>query len=399
MSGEGWRSGRIADLVSEVSVRVDPQALADPETPYIGLEDIGQGTGTLLSIGRAGDASSQKSGFLSGDILFGKLRPNLKKVVRPDFDGVCSTDIVAFRAKSNADPAFAFSVLSSDFAIDHAVAHAAGTKMPRAHARSVLDCEIIIPPLDEQRRIAEVLRSVDEAVDAAQEVSDLEALIGVKLVAHIFAGSGRSRHLQETELGVLPSDWSVKEWGSLCSMVGVGIASSATHAYSSEGIPLIRNQNILFGSLDLNDLLRVTPEYDQQYASKRLKTGDVITMRTGYPGRSAVVPPELDRCQTFTTLISRPQQDLVLPSYLCGWINSERGRREVLRLQAGGAQQNLNAGSLRHLLVPVPPMAEQKEIVETLQGFERNRTIEQSFAGVRDAIRSDLLSGHVRVPA
>lgn len=122
-------------------------------------------------------------------------------------------------------------------------------------------------------------------------------------------------------------------------------------------------------------------------------------MRTGYPGRSAVVPPELDRCQTFTTLISRPQQDLVLPSYLCGWINSERGRREVLRLQAGGAQQNLNAGSLRHLLVPVPPMAEQKEIVETLQGFDRNRTIEQSFALVRDAIRNDLLSGRVKVPA
>lgn len=104
--------------------------------------------------------------------------------------------------------------------------------------------DVVLPPLDEQRRIAEVLRSVDEAVNVAQRVSDLEALIADKLVAHLFAGSGRSQHLQETELGALPSDWSVREWGSLCSMVGVGIASSATHAYSSEGIPLIRNQNI-----------------------------------------------------------------------------------------------------------------------------------------------------------
>lgn len=257
---------------------------------------------------------------------------------------------------------------------------------------------VLMPPTDEQRRIAEVLRAVDEASRKAQDVSHLEARLGDRLAGGLFAGAGRSQPFQETKLGTLPANWSVSEWGSLCTMVGVGIASSATHAYSSEGIPLIRNQNILFGSLDLTDLLRVTPEYDQQYASKRLKTGDVITMRTGYPGRSAVVPPDLDGSQTFTTLISRPKQDMVTPAYLCGWINSERGRREVLRLQAGGAQQNLNAGSLRHLLVPVPPMEEQNAIVKMLQGFDRNRAIEQSFAAVRDAIRCDLLSGRVRVP-
>ncbi len=258
---------------------------------------------------------------------------------------------------------------------------------------------VLLPPLDEQRRIAEVLRSMDEASRNAKEVSSMEARLGDSLVGSLFTGAGVSHDLRETELGVLPSHWSVKEWGSLCSMVGVGIASSATHAYSPEGIPLIRNQNILFGSLDLTDLLRVTPQYDEQYASKRLQAGDVITMRTGYPGRSAVVPPELGGCQTFTTLISRPKQDLVLPSYLCGWINSERGKREVLRLQAGGAQQNLNAGSLRHLLVPVPPAAEQVEIVASIESFERGRTMDQSLATVRTAIRDELLSGRVRVPA
>src|SRR5690606_27479004 len=152
MSGEvpeGWRSGRIADLVAEVTERIDPQAVADPDTPYIGLEDIGQGTGTIISVGRASEATSQKSGFLAGDILFGKLRPNLKKVARPDFDGICSTDVVVFRAKAKVDPDFAFKVLSSDPVIAHAVAQAAGTKMPRAHARSVLNFETILPPLDE----------------------------------------------------------------------------------------------------------------------------------------------------------------------------------------------------------------------------------------------------------
>ena len=124
---DGWRAGCVGDVIFEVVNRVDPGQNGDPNRPYVGLEHIGQGTGRLSGSGRASEVVSQKSRFEPGDILYGKLRPNLRKVARPDFGGLCSTDIVVFRAKNEADAEFAFQLLQSEPLVAHAVASAAGT--------------------------------------------------------------------------------------------------------------------------------------------------------------------------------------------------------------------------------------------------------------------------------
>src|SRR5690242_8600570 len=76
----------------------------------------------------------------------------------------------------------------------------------------------------------------------------------------------------------------------LCDKIMVGIASSATHAYSSSGVPMIRNQNIKESGLDEGDLLYINSEYEKAHKNKRLKKGDILTVRTGYPGLSCLVP-------------------------------------------------------------------------------------------------------------
>lgn len=70
----------------------------DNSLPYIGLEHVQQKTLQLAGIGNSSDVISQKFKFKKGDILFGKLRPYFRKVIRPEFDGVCSTDIFVVRA-------------------------------------------------------------------------------------------------------------------------------------------------------------------------------------------------------------------------------------------------------------------------------------------------------------
>ena len=69
--------------------------------PYIGLEHINQQTLSINSIGNSKEIQSQKYIFKKGDILFGKLRPYFRKVYKPNFNGVCSTDILVIRAKNN----------------------------------------------------------------------------------------------------------------------------------------------------------------------------------------------------------------------------------------------------------------------------------------------------------
>lgn len=395
-----WVMLPLSSLCVEVGERVDPTSLsASLAVHYVGLEHIGQGSGRLDGIGSVADVVSQKTRFRSGDILYGKLRPNLRKVARPSFDGVCSTDVIVLRSKATADPDFLFQVLQSDPLVAHAVATAAGTKMPRTHARSILSFKIAAPPLNEQRRIAEVLRSVDEAI--ASNEAALHQRDNVRNGFSSFLQRGLNHtDFKSSSIGDIPASWQVGNMKDVCHNVGVGIASSATHAYVKQGVPLLRNQNIKPGHLDLDDLLFVNEDYDRSYASKRVRTGDVITMRTGYPGQSAVIPPELDGCQTFTTLISRPKKSVIDPHFLCEWINSEAGMAEIRKRQAGGAQQNLNAGAMEQVPVPLPPLDEQRQIAFILSSFPtKDDALIAQLRVVRKLMQSDLLSGRVRVPA
>jgi type I restriction enzyme, S subunit len=172
---------------------------------------------------------------------------------------------------------------------------------------------------------------------------------------------------KQTEVGVIPEDWNVKPLYDLSEKIMVGIASAATHAYRDRGIVLLRNQNIKPGYLDDLDILHITPEYESRFKNKRLKSGDLLTARTGYPGTTCVVPLNYESAQSFTTLITRPNLTEVDSRFLCCYINSEVGQKFFEQNQIGGGQKNVNAGSLKQLPVPLPPtIAEQNLIASAL---------------------------------
>lgn len=181
----------------------------------------------------------------------------------------------------------------------------------------------------------------------------------------------------------------------------VGIASAATHAYRRQGVPLLRNQNIKPGVLDDGDLLFVAPEYEASFKNKRLRIGDLITMRTGYPGVTAIVPETYDSAQSFTTLITRPKKDEVNPAYLCFYINSEFGKRFFSQSEIGGAQKNVNVAMLRNMPIPLPPLPEQRAIATALSDMDAlldglDRLITKKRA-IKQATMQQLLTGQVRL--
>lgn len=176
----------------------------------------------------------------------------------------------------------------------------------------------------------------------------------------------RAGHKQ-TEVGVIPDDWEVKPLHDLADKIMVGIASAATHAYRDRGVVMFRNQNIKPGYLDDSDLLYIAEDYEATFRNKRLKAGDLLTARTGYPGTTSIVPSQYEGAQSFTTLITRPRRGVIDPEYLCVFINSESGQAYFEQNQIGGGQKNVNAGSLKQLPVAFPPTnIEQRAIAEAL---------------------------------
>ncbi len=390
---EGWDTRPLSRLCAEVTDRVDPVSLPRHlAAHYVGLEHIGQGSGRLEGVGSVADVVSQKSRFRSGDILYGKLRPNLRKVARPAFDGVCSTDVIVLRAKPAADPNFLFQVLQSEPLVAHAVATSAGTKMPRTHARSILSFEIAAPPLGEQRRIAEVLRSVDDAILAASLVIAQADEAFEAVLADLFSCYGDASAKLETYC--LTGGLQTGPFGSQLK----------AEDYVNDGIPLIMPVDLTPQGMDFVAAKKAPVAKSRELARHILQPGDVLFARRGEIGRCGLYleGDPVAMCGT-GCLRARLDTAKIDPALAYFLIQSRQARNWLCAHAVGATMPNLNTTIIGELPMPDIPQAEQGGWVDALLMIEGTRRINQSTLASHQITKSslmfDLLSGHVRVPA
>jgi type I restriction enzyme S subunit len=132
----------------------------------------------------------------------------------------------------------------------------------------------------------------------------------------------------------------------------------------------------------------------------QVRKGDILTVRTGYPGTSAVVPDEYDGCNCVDILITTPA-DSISSDFLCRWINSPFGKEQVLNGQGGLAQQHFNVGEMRELIVVEPSIVEQDEISRRLAAAESKLEEELKLLDKlrlqKSGLMDDLLTGRVPV--
>lgn len=270
---------------------------------------------------------------------------------------------------------------------------------------------LALPPLPEQQKIAAILTAVDDKLDVIARQIEATQTLKQGLMQTLFSrgvgtqdADGRwvlHAEFKDSELGAIPSGWDVKPLEALAHSITVGIATSTTEHYVQDGVPLIRNQNIKEDFLDMSDLLQISAEFDAKNKSKRVEGGDILTVRTGYPGVSCVVPDGLGRLQTFTTLITRPNRQLVNAHFVSRYFNSPQGKGLMLHQAAGGAQQNINAGNLKKLLVPVPSISEQERIAAVLAALDgKLRSLisrSEHCQSLKRGLMQKLLTGEWRV--
>ena len=165
---------------------------------------------------------------------------------------------------------------------------------------------------------------------------------------------------------------------NVSEFVTVGIANAATHAYVDSGVVMLRNLNVRENRLEDSDPVYIDPEFAAKYKKKRLKAGDILVTRTGYPGIACVVPKKYEGCQTFTTLIVRLKDDSpVTAEYVSQLINSPIGKEFVERSKAGSSQQNFGATSLKLMPIGIPPLALQQEFADFAAQVDKSRFIVQ----------------------
>lgn len=157
-----WPTAALGEVATIERSAVQPSQIRTG-TIYVGLENIGSG-GTFLNPEPvdAGILASSKFQFSERHVLYGKLRPYLGKIACPDFSGICSTDILPILVSPRIDRRFLCHFLRQPTMVDYASSRAVGANLPRLSPSVLAKIEIPLPPLEEQRRIAEVLDRAEE---------------------------------------------------------------------------------------------------------------------------------------------------------------------------------------------------------------------------------------------
>ncbi len=166
-----WEEAVIGDVITQKPEKFDP-AKSEINFQCIELEHLSQATSELLGYTDALKQKSIKSKFQKGDVLFGKLRPYLRKFLKAPFDGVCSTEIWVLTGKKVSNDFIHQFVQTEDFI---ALANiSSGSKMPRAGWDIVASGTINYPVAKEQTKIANFLTAIDDKITQAQ--AQLEAV-------------------------------------------------------------------------------------------------------------------------------------------------------------------------------------------------------------------------------
>lgn len=179
----GWEWVRLGD-VTNYGATVKAGAL-HPDTWVLDMEDIEKSSGRLLQrlLFAQRPALSDKNCFFAGDVLYGKLRPYLNKVLVADEDGVCTTEIVPFRCYGDYVPQYFRMALSSPFFQEYVNARSYGMKMPRLGTQDARNALIPLPPLAEQSRIVARVEELMRLCDALQAKGQLEATQHAQLLS------------------------------------------------------------------------------------------------------------------------------------------------------------------------------------------------------------------------
>jgi type I restriction enzyme S subunit len=359
-----WPTARLGSIAEIVREGVDPSRISTG-TNYVGLENI-LSDGSISEAVRvdAGDLASTKFAFTEQHILFGKLRPYLRKTARPTFAGICSTDIIPIAPTKRVAKDFLFHFLRTDEVVSKATTMSSGANLPRISPKHLIDFEIPLPPLDEQRRIAAILDQADALRRKRREALSYIGRLPSSLFADTFGKYGAAERCKLEDV---------------CDLITDG--THYTPTYADSGVVFLSAKNVTTGYIDWNNVKNIPislhNELRKRVAPRR---GDVLLAKNGTTGVAALVDQDL-AFDIYVSLALVRAGKRIIPEFLLSAINAESTQRQFKSALKGIGVSNLHLIDIRNTKIPCPLLSAQEAFVQQLRRIEFSR--ERALGAVR----------------
>jgi type I restriction enzyme S subunit len=394
--GTAWKTTALENLVQSIKTWNPLKSPSGDTFVYIDLSAVDQETKQIIGAREVvcGEAPSRARQLVSGnDVLVATVRPNLNGVARVpnDLDGAtASTGFCVLRPQPTIlESGYLFHWVKSPPFVNDMVRKATGASYPAVSDKIIFQSQIPLPPLPDQKRIADILDRAD-ALRAKRRaaLAELDSLTQAMFV-DLFGDPDTN-----------PKNWASESVAELCApraygCVGGPFGSDLTQADYVEfpGVPVIRGQNLSTNSpfLDEDGFVFVSEAKAKALSRNGALRGDILVSQRGarLAGQVALIP---SHSQFENYIVSQSQMRIspdlnkVDPLYLVYYFRSPRAVRRMEARTISTGVPHINLGILREFLVEIPPISLQREFANRVNAVEKLKTVQRASLVELDAL-------------
>jgi len=358
----GWKMVKFGDFAQNVAVRVDP---AEAKTDiYVGLEHLDPATLHLRHWGHPSDVIGQKLAFKKGDVIFGRRRAYQRKLAVAVFDGICSAHAMVVRAKPGTIlPEFLPFFLQSDMFMERAIEISVGSLSPTINWKTLKEQEFPLPPLDEQKRIAEILWAADNVLERFHQASHFTTKIKRKIEEDIFLYKEGDKPIFSQR------SWELVKFDDVAN-IRRGISWTKAQECldpRNESVGVIRIPNIL-STLDLSDLLYLAGIEDGKRIKYSARQGwSIMICSNGNPnrvGNCAYIEEENNLLFASFLIGIHSKVERLIDKFLYRFLNGPYVQHRITNtVQGSTGLRNISLKMLKSIDFKLPPLSVQRNIV------------------------------------
>lgn len=379
----GWKKvkfGEVCRQVNETARNPQEEGLLH----VVGLEHIDSNDLHIRSWNTLERETTFTRKFVKGQVLFGRRRAYQAKVAYAEFDGICSGDILVFEAiKSKLLPELLPFMVQSQRFYNKAVETSAGSLSPRTKFKDLADLEFLLPPKDQQARVAELLWAADEVVEREREVKETLQISRQSLMKKLFSNEKHSK----TPLYKLPIHEINGLWRTDEDVETIEVMVIRSTEFSD------------FGKISF-DKLESMPVKQSQYKSRKLLPNDIIVERSGggpdQPVGRVCFFENTDgeySFSNFTSCVRLKNSKVVLPKYLFYYLQYywEMKGTDRIQNQTTGIR-NLDYDLYKRIKVPLSEIDNQKVIVKSIEEIQSEINLQISQISISVKLKQGLIN-------
>lgn len=319
----------------------------------VGLEHIDSENIHLTRAGVLEETTTFSKKFRVGDVLFGRRRAYLKKAALATFDGICSGDITVFRAKKNLLPELLPFIVNNEKFFDYAVKHSAGGLSPRVKFKDLANYEFLLPPKDQQTKLAELLWAMDEVIEREKKVIFKIEMHGLVWKEQLLNGVNRS-------------GWNFIELDQVCDVIDPHPSHRAPKSVS-DGFPFIGIGDVNEdGTINIDNARSISEaDVDKQRQTFLQEKNDIGFGRVATIGKVVWLKEQNFKYAVSPTMsIIKPKKQN--PIFIFELLKSNYFKNQVEKLVTGSTRRSVGIQKLRKARIWIPSRLNQDSISEEL---------------------------------